>query len=362
MATTTNYAWTTPDNSGLVKNGAQDIRTLGSSVDTSLWNVGFGQAGKNKIINGNFGIWQRGTSFTVTTATFSADRFFHNRDGNGTVTASQQTFTPGTAPVAGYEGQYFLQLATSSVGTSTYTQTFQYIEDVRTFAGQTITVSFWAKLSAGTIGSSYFRFNQNFGSGGSATIQGSSNTFTPTGSWQRFSATISVPSVSGKTIGSGSYFSLEIVVPFSATNTMQFWGVQAEAGSVATAFQTATGTIQGELAACQRYYQRWTGLSTGGSSFGFQGFAGSTTLAVFSIVFPVQMRVAPTAMDFSNLAFYNYRTGVNSTGGSFVQWTGFPGNSELRYTHGSAIYTINDFVSMTSNASAATYLGFSAEL
>lgn len=36
MATTTNYGWTTPDDTGLVKDGASAIRTLGSSVDTSV--------------------------------------------------------------------------------------------------------------------------------------------------------------------------------------------------------------------------------------------------------------------------------------------------------------------------------------
>jgi hypothetical protein len=36
MATTTNYGWTTPDDSSLVKDGASAIRTLGSSVDTTV--------------------------------------------------------------------------------------------------------------------------------------------------------------------------------------------------------------------------------------------------------------------------------------------------------------------------------------
>ena len=35
MATTTNYGWTTPDDTSLVKDGASAIRTLGSSVDTT---------------------------------------------------------------------------------------------------------------------------------------------------------------------------------------------------------------------------------------------------------------------------------------------------------------------------------------
>jgi hypothetical protein len=36
MATTTNYGWTTPDDTALVKDGAAAIRTLGSSIDTTL--------------------------------------------------------------------------------------------------------------------------------------------------------------------------------------------------------------------------------------------------------------------------------------------------------------------------------------
>ena len=39
MATTTNYSWTTPDDTALVKDGAAAIRTLGSSVDTTVKNL-----------------------------------------------------------------------------------------------------------------------------------------------------------------------------------------------------------------------------------------------------------------------------------------------------------------------------------
>ncbi len=361
MALSPNYGWAEPDNSSLVKNGAQDIRALGDAIDTSLWNVGYGQAGKNKIINGDFSIWQRGTSFTVTTATFAADRFFHNKDGNGTVTASQQAFTAGSAPVAGYESQYFLQIATSSVGTSTYHQTQQYIEDVRTFAGQTITVSFWAKLSAGTVGSTYFRINQNFGSGGSASVTGASNTFTPTGSWQRFTATVTLASIAGKTIGTGSQIAFDLVVPFTATNTLQIWGVQVEYGSKATPFETATGTIQGELGACQRYYWRVTADSTNTAAKFGVGSPQNTTTGYASAVNPVPMRVPATSIDFANLAWMNFGLtsyaasglviagGSQSTTNSFFQFTG----SGL---------TAGQFGWVQSNSSSSGYLGFSAEL
>ena len=39
MATTTNYSWTTPDNTAYVKDGASAIRSLGSSVDSTLFGI-----------------------------------------------------------------------------------------------------------------------------------------------------------------------------------------------------------------------------------------------------------------------------------------------------------------------------------
>ena len=46
MATTTNFGWTTPDNTGYVKDGALAIRTLGSAIDTSLVDLKGGTTGQ----------------------------------------------------------------------------------------------------------------------------------------------------------------------------------------------------------------------------------------------------------------------------------------------------------------------------
>lgn len=46
MATTTNFGWTTPDDTGLVKDGASAIRTLGSAIDTSLVKLKGGTTGQ----------------------------------------------------------------------------------------------------------------------------------------------------------------------------------------------------------------------------------------------------------------------------------------------------------------------------
>lgn len=46
MATTTNFGWTTPDNTGYVKDGALAIRTLGNGIDTSLLDLKGGTTGQ----------------------------------------------------------------------------------------------------------------------------------------------------------------------------------------------------------------------------------------------------------------------------------------------------------------------------
>jgi hypothetical protein len=284
-----------------------------SSTATGLRYTGLFGANKNKIINGDFGIWQRGTSFTIASnvTTFTADRFYVlSTHSSGTTTASQQTFTPGTAPVAGYEGQYFHRITNSAATTNTEFQ--QRIEDVRTFAGQTVTISFWAKASSTvTMGNTIV---QNFGSGGSGNVgtTGANQTFTT--SWARYSITINVPSISGKTVGTSSHLQ---VYPFYyssgtiASNVIDIWGVQVEAGSVATAFQTATGTLQGELAACQRYYYRFAATSTN-QYFG-AAYARSTTNAFAIVKQPVTMRSAPSLAFASGSTYFRFQLG----GGDF---------------------------------------------
>jgi len=359
MATTTNYAWTTPDNSGLVKNGAQDIRTLGSSVDTSLWNVGFGQAGKNKIINGDFGVWQRGTSFSnPTNGTYTADRWFVELDGSGyTRTISQQTFTPGTAPVAGYEGTFFYRWNNSVAGTgNTINALSTRLEDIRTCAGQTITFSFWAKADASRALTVY-AYQQS--TGGSGTVTTTVGSATLTTSWARYTMTVAIPSLTGITIGSNSNLQIRIAMPTGVTMTCDFWGMQLEVGSTATPFQTATGTKQGELAACQRYY--WRATVSAGNYLPFAvGQVYNTTQASIPVSNPVQMRTGATSIEYANL-------GITNSGATPIALTNLvtnfygPLNNGLAATVASGVVAGNA-TTLGANNSSAAYLGFSAEL
>jgi hypothetical protein len=297
---------------------AQDVNDITGTINLLGSSVAYA-AGKNAIINGDFRVWQRGTSFT-TSGVYTADRWINTGDGSPTFSISQQTFTPGAAPVSGYEGAFFARYAVTTAGGSTYRQFQQRIEDVRKYAGQTVTVSFWARLNSGTVTGSYVRLNQVFGSGGSAQVTGATNTFTLTSSWQRFTATISVASISGKTIGTNSYLELDFVMPFTTTMSVDFWGVQVEQGSTATAFQTATGTIQGELAACQRYYQRIRGDegAAGTSNPIALGTAYNSTIYRAAVKFPVKMRRIP---DYSSSNAANNFTIIGNNGLSSISTT-----------------------------------------
>ena len=319
-------------------------------------NTGDFSAGKNKIINGDFNIWQRGTSFTYTGANYTADRFQGYSDGSQTY--SRQTFTPGTAPVAGYEGKYFWRAAKAATGT--FVSLIQYIEDVQTFAGQNMTVSFWAKADSNQ--TVYIRPAQTF-AGGSATVVLSPVTVNITTSWSRVSATFAVPSIAGKTIGAtGSTIYIENFIVTNGAVNFDVWGFQAEAGSVATAFQTATGTLQGELAACQRYYYRTT--STAASARLGLGQCRSTTEAIIQTIFPVSMRIAPTALEQTGTAS-NYL--LQDASGSGANCNTVPAfNDATIWSAFTSMTRASGLVAgniTTSTVSAANiYLGWSAEL
>jgi len=374
MALSPEYGWPEPDNSSLVKNGAQDIRALGDAIDTSVWNVGYGQAAKNKIINGDFYINQRAFTSITTAAQYGFDRWALGNVGNfGTVTYTPETFTPGTAPVAGYEGKTFARVVTTGqTQTNVLTTLRQPIESVRTFANETVSVSFWAKAASGTPKIAV-NLEQQFGTGGSPSslVDNYLGQTTLSTSWARYSVTGSVASISGKTLGTNNNDYLLALFILSAgtdnnaksgslgiqSNTFDIWGVQVEYGSKATPFQTATGTIQGELAACQRYYRRF---NAGGSSsyLGF-GSAFSTTKITASF-YTGTMRITPTTLDYNAINVADGVTGYASTAASLVAATSTPDVANVDFTVASGLTQYRPYFAQANGTTS--YVGFSAEL
>ena len=322
-----------------------------SSTATGLRYTGNFAAGKNQCINGAFNVWQRGTSFAGNV--YTADRW--TTQTNKTLTVSQQAFTAGTAPVAGYESAFFLRQAYSADGSYGALQT--KLEDVRLFAGQTITLSYWAKADATY--SNTPSVSQNFGSGGSSGVGTNGTTHNITTSWTRYSSVITVPSISGKTIGTSSFFMLQpILIESAGARTIDIWGVQVEAGSVATAFQTATGTIQGELAACQRYYTRFKGNAANATHA--LGFAYASTGSSCSYPLPVTMRIYPTAIDYLNIRLTDNVAGYNVSALILSTDSGTGNCVNINATVSSGLTQFRGYILSGSNTD--NYIGFSAEL
>ena len=288
------------------------------TADTALVSLGAmpagsESAGKNYLLNSDFSIWQRATSFAnPADGMFTADRWSVAYNGTGaTRTVSRQAFTPGTAPVSGYESEFFFRYAVSVAGTSnTYNLISNKIEGVRTLAGQTATYSFWAKAdTARNIG---FDVEQNFGTAGSAQLNtafstqwyrngvavGAANASAVAidTTWARYSATVTILGIAGKTINANNYVNIRWNLPSAVIQTIDIWGAQLEAGSILTPFGTNAGNPQAELAACQRYY---TKVSVSASSTVFFGYNFTTTEHRTQITLPVNMRTTSPTLTYT---------------------------------------------------------------
>jgi hypothetical protein len=349
-----------------------------SSTSTGLRYIGNFAAGKNKIINGDFRINQRAFSSSTsgTGAVYNFDRWMQIGSG-GTTTWSAQTFTLGAAPVAGYEGTNFLQIAsTGQSAAGDNSRITQKIESVRTFAGDTVTVSFWAKATSGTPSFAAY-FYQDFGTGGSPSAGSpvSGNKVTLSTSWARYTITIAIPSISGKTIGTNNNDSLWLVLVTSGgsdfntatnsigiqTTTIQMWGLQVESGSVASAFQTATGTLQGELAACQRYFQRFASPS-GEGTFGFFMVNLYSTTAGYGVMPAiVTMRTTPTLGTTGTASNYRIYQGGFYTLSSISLQSGGTNQSLIAFSVSSSI-TSGGGGWISPDSGGNGYLEFRAEL
>ena len=256
---------------------------------------------QNKFINPRFDIWQRGTTFTPTlnTETYDADRFFTKIDGTSVVfTVSQQAHTLGTLTD---EPTYFRRCAVTTAGTtSTVTKILaQRIEGVRIFAGKKVTLSFKAKADAArTITPNYV---QSFGTGGapSANVTGAGSGIALTASWVTYTQVITLPSISGKTMGttaSTDYLELWLSAAANTVQTIDISDIEfkevATSGQVNTPFEIRPA--QAEMGLCRRYFQRTSSVDAQFQPYGYGFAATGTTGNVFLQLVPV-MRAVPAA-------------------------------------------------------------------
>jgi hypothetical protein len=356
--------------SGVISVSAPLINTgTSTSAALSFDNTQFTNvAGKNVILNGGFDLWQRGTSFSPPTSfSFTADRWIPGFNGTATRVISRQAHPLGVATTLGQERQYFLRYEQTTAGTGgTFNLLQTRIEDVRVLAGQTATFSFWAKAASNTTLPRVV-LEQAFGTGGSTTVGTEFATnLAVTTAWQRFAYTFTVPSISGKTIGTATTnvsLTISIWFPSNQTFAVDLDGVKLEAGSVGTPFALAGGTVNTEQILCDRYAQRITAGSIN-ASFA-EGVAYATNTALVFVKLRGPMRNNPSSVAFSSLNDLRLFDGVTGhTVTSLAISTTQTSRDVVALVVGVAATPLTAFrpYSLQANSNSAAYLQFETEV
>jgi hypothetical protein len=319
---------------------------------------------KNRLINGGMDIWQRGTTFSLLSsyAYGSADRWLMAFGG----VASNNGI--GNQVASGLTGfQYALKIGRNSGVTSNgQLIAVQALETVNSIplAGQTVTLSFYAKAGANFSGNAYGGVgaivytgtgtDQAASSIGSWTGSASpiSGTQTVTTSWVRYSFTGTISSTATQ-VGVFLYYNTSGTA--GADDNLYITGVQLEVGSTATPFERRL--YNQELANCQRYY--WQ-INSAYNGFYFSGFCTSTTSFRGTLQFPQTMRANPTFTSSSASSFFVQTSTINAIPSNF---------SGTSLTSQIASIIVNGFTNPPSTGQAGlfidnggTYLGFSSEL
>ncbi len=263
---------------------------LGSSA---LLPAGLGM--RNLIINGCFSVNQRGSS------SVSSNGYLHDRwrmeVSTGSCTYSNESFPVGQYPDSGFRSRNYARIVTSGHSSSTSLAILsQGIEGVEQSSNAQFMVSFYARAGSGTpsIG---VEMSQDFGTGGSTRVLTTAGKVQISTTWRRYFLPVYLPSIAGKTMGTGSFIQLYMWLSGGSTydsrtagignqnNTFDIWGVQVERNTVATPFETRLP--QTELALCQRYYMEAGSGDLNGS------FYASTASALY-FNYPNEMRVTPS--------------------------------------------------------------------
>jgi hypothetical protein len=401
MATSPIYSWPEPDNTDLVKNGALAIRTLGNAIDTTMGTMvaktiidakgdliagsaadtalrlavgsngetlvadsststglaysGNQAAGKNSIINGGMDIWQRGTSSTLANGYGSADRWYQYIGAGSGTYAQESTVVPAGT-------RYSMKFTSSAAGTSE--SITQYIETSNAiiYAGKTVTVS--AQVAAST--STAMNFIVQYSTTVDAGTAASWTTITATAGGTATPTSTTFVTMSGQYAVPSTAASIRVIigtVSTIASGVVLYRGaVQLELGSSRTTFTRAGGSIQGELAACQRYYWRWN-AATQFATCGV-GTATSSTIAAITCYNPVPMRTTISSIDGSansTLRLHDWATGYTQTVVSIEVSALDLLKSTLNITVASGLTQYRTY-NYGANNSTSAYIGFNAEL
>jgi len=260
----------TIEGSGLVLDKADNTQLL-QAIDAR---VAPGVFRKNALINAAFSVNQRfptavvtvGVAYTsATTEPYYVDRWrFQIPTGAGDLRVLQDEHpldvTAETLPQNLVAPQFFLNLNAVAGFANEPPTMSQRIEDVRTFAGLKVALSFYARINAGST-QVVPKLIQDFGSTGSSPVTLTRSPITLTSSWNRYTASFTLGSLAGKTVGlftGAPDHYLEALLEFdqSATFDVDVSHVQLERGVLASEFEAVREAD--ELLSCLRYYEKST--------------------------------------------------------------------------------------------------------
>jgi len=267
---------------------------------------------RNKIINGDFSVWQRGTSGSLVGGPgyVSADRWKIYVNSSTTMTLSRQTFTPGQTEVPG-NPTYYARFDWLGTGASQFFSFEQAIEGVHHGAGDYLTISFYARTEQGD--DMTLAVTQKFGTGGSSDVTVTNTPLSIDTTWKKFVVTVAVPSISGKTIGTDNHLLVTWFRSGTLNSYLDIADVQVEVGQVATPFERRPPAL--ELALCQRYFYSVTLPRDTNLFYPAVVYVGATGTLIQALPVTLLMRTTPTASTIIGTAkptFIRYDYGTSS--------------------------------------------------
>lgn len=316
----------------------------------------------NLVINGNFDIWQRGTSISVSSSAlaYTADRWYCVADGTTTVSRV------ATGQLQGSTYSLRSTRSTATPGSHNLNQLIETLH-VRSLMGKTVTFSINLRRSAGIANpvslNIYKSSTVDAGNAASwSTVATTSVPISviPTGTtssdWYRASVTAFIPN-------DGTANTLMLSIGTFGINNNDYFEIsqaQIEIGPVPTSFHRNQENIQAELAACQRYYVRFAGGNVF-SAIPSTGNFISTTTYWGQIILPVPMRITPTSVEFSNIGAA--RIGLSTLALSSVTIGAQDSSPNAPVISGTVSgATAGQWASVGNANNAAGFLAFSAEL
>jgi len=316
---------------------AQLSTLAGASADRATFlasDQGFGF--RNRIINGDMRIAQRGTSFAAAAdATYPTDRWKYGANNGAVVTVSQQSDVP-TGSGLSYSTRLAVTTADTSIGTTEIATLVQVIEgfNISDLVGVTFTISFWVRSSK--TGTHCVGFRNSGGDRGYP----AEYTVNAANTWEQKTITIvgGIPASGTWNFTNGYGLAVNFICAagsayqgtsntWNSANTLStsaqvncldtignifaITGVQLEAGSVASPFERRD--YGRELIMCQRYFYRRTVGSQNNERFGMGMEWPNSVQLPFQHFTP--MRVAPSISsgNVTNINAFDGGAGITGT-------------------------------------------------